>query len=289
MSQKLPDYLSRGGRIRTLRTSRNLSQKDLSDLAEVALRSLSQWENDTKIPDLAEMERIAGALEVELDQIRTRGDRIAALRRSRGLAQSDLANICNTTRATISNWENDKTVPKRGQMDILADAFKVDVSWVDHGRGQAPNLSVPTDEGRRRLMSFESAIAFAGRWSEDPIHRRALGTVPELLAGLSNDGPLKTDGKKTADPWRFPPRVIVEGARSHAENLIVVRVMDEARDLGIGRGDYLLVDITKTEPATGTMVIVEDEGVTTIKRVKIGAKILAASIKGRVVGHLRFV
>ena len=223
------------------------------------------------------------------DQL-TRGGRLLALRKAKGLVQQDIGDLCGTTRAAVSNWERDTADPGIDYLEILADRLEVDLAWLRHGHGKAPDLSVPVRRGRRRLISLESAVNYyAGRWSDSPIHQRNLGMVKELAIGLGADKPLKMDGKKTEDPWRIPNRYLAETFRTIAANLIVVRVIHDVKDLDIRRGDHVVVDIKKTEPVPGNIVIVDDDGIVSLKRVKIRNKIQDENIKGRVILHIRAV
>lgn len=58
-----------GETIYRLRTEKNLSQGDLADRLEVSRQSVSKWENDSAVPDLAKIVKLSEVFEVSLDEL----------------------------------------------------------------------------------------------------------------------------------------------------------------------------------------------------------------------------
>ena len=56
-----------GKRLRELRRSRNLSQKDLADQLSISFQSVSKWENGSSFPSISLIPAIAGILKVSCD------------------------------------------------------------------------------------------------------------------------------------------------------------------------------------------------------------------------------
>ena len=61
--------MSLGETIYRLRTEKNLSQGDLADLLEVSRQSVSKWENDSAVPDLARLVKLSEVFGVSLDEL----------------------------------------------------------------------------------------------------------------------------------------------------------------------------------------------------------------------------
>lgn len=61
--------MSLGETIYRLRTEKNLSQGDLADRLEVSRQSVSKWENDSAVPDLAKIVKLSEVFEVSLDEL----------------------------------------------------------------------------------------------------------------------------------------------------------------------------------------------------------------------------
>lgn len=58
-----------GERIYKLRTERNLSQEELSNLLEVSRQSVSKWETNTSVPDLDKLIKLCDVFEITLDEL----------------------------------------------------------------------------------------------------------------------------------------------------------------------------------------------------------------------------
>lgn len=66
--------MSLGETIYRLRTEKNLSQGDLAERLEVSRQSVSKWENDSAVPDLAKIVKLSELFEVSLDEL-VKGER----------------------------------------------------------------------------------------------------------------------------------------------------------------------------------------------------------------------
>ena len=55
---------------------------------------------------------------------------IKKLRISKGLKQSDLANLLHVAQTTISNWENDRTEPDFDSLRQMAELFDVSADYL---------------------------------------------------------------------------------------------------------------------------------------------------------------
>jgi len=58
-----------GERIYHYRTGKNMSQGDLADALEVSRQSVSKWENNTAVPELDKLLKLADIFEVSLDEL----------------------------------------------------------------------------------------------------------------------------------------------------------------------------------------------------------------------------
>lgn len=61
--------MSLGETIYRLRAEKNLSQGDLAERLEVSRQSVSKWENDSAVPDLAKIVKLSEVFEVSLDEL----------------------------------------------------------------------------------------------------------------------------------------------------------------------------------------------------------------------------
>ena len=58
-----------GQSIYKLRTEKNMSQGDLADVLEVSRQSVSKWENNSAVPELEKLMKMAQLFEVSLDEL----------------------------------------------------------------------------------------------------------------------------------------------------------------------------------------------------------------------------
>jgi len=70
-----------GEKVYELRTARNLSQGDVADALDVSRQSVSKWENNSAVPDLDKIIKLAELFEVSLDEL--------VLNKSKDVAQAD--------------------------------------------------------------------------------------------------------------------------------------------------------------------------------------------------------
>ena len=93
--------------------------------------------------------------------IRVIGERLAEVRKDHGDTQQDLAHILNVTKFTISNWEQEKSVPSHELLvricryyDVSAD-YLLGLSNIDPAYVQRQRLSQFTAEEAAELKRVE--------------------------------------------------------------------------------------------------------------------------------------
>ena len=92
---------------------------------------------------------------------------IKELRISKGLKQSDLANLLHVAQTTISNWENDRTEPDFDSLRQMAELFDVSADYLlgqsDVKKKEKPvvkvdrlnrKLELPNDENLQRMEDY---------------------------------------------------------------------------------------------------------------------------------------
>ena len=96
----------------------------------------------------------------------TFGNRIAALRKERGMTQEMLANNLGVTNQAVSKWENDQSYPDIEQLPNLADLFGVSIDSL-FGREQkaltvveqsayTPVEGLPwADDSKLRMVAYQ--------------------------------------------------------------------------------------------------------------------------------------
>ncbi len=95
------------------------------------------------------------------------GEKLAELRRQKGLSQAELARLLNLGQSTIAMYEKNKRAPDYHQLARLADFFNVSVDYL-LGRKREDEKDAPPPN--------ENLLAAA----RDPLFRKLLVQIPDL-------------------------------------------------------------------------------------------------------------
>lgn len=98
------------------------------------------------------------------------GNKIASLRKSAGISQDKLAQNLYISRQTLSNWENDKTLPDLKSLFLLADYFNITVNEL--ASNDMHNINVHSIRNKIAWLYFSDVICLilvylsliSGRW-----------------------------------------------------------------------------------------------------------------------------
>ena len=83
--------------------------------------------------------------------LNTIGARLRWLRLANGHSQSDVARKAHCSRAAVSQWEANRTMPGLDKVDLLLEHYRgVTFEWLFFGRGTPP--AVPADTARKRPL-----------------------------------------------------------------------------------------------------------------------------------------
>ena len=162
------------------------------------------------------------------------GDELKAIRKKKGLTQTQLAELCNVKQGTIANWESGIRKPDPETIARIADIFGVTTdSLLREDKVQPkPNAKKLPNDFIRMIPVFESASAGFGANAENRI-------------------------------MEFIPIFIQSDAE--AANTICVRVCGDSMHPQIQDGD--LVQVHKQETAeTGDIVVILDGDDAYVKR-----------------------
>ena len=126
------------------------------------------------------------------------GKRIAEIRKDRGLTQEGLAELCNVTRQTISNWENGKSYPDLETLVFISESFDVSLDAMLKGdRKMVSEITREQQHGKNIAFKLIAAVVLtvaivAGAYSYAYMHETY---VPYERSGITaaDDGTLYTD------------------------------------------------------------------------------------------------
>lgn len=179
------------------------------------------------------------------------GERLRKVRVSRGLSQIDLAEAAEVTRAGVSQWERGESGIEQSRVRALAKRLKVDVAWLQWGKGKAPILKVPTAMRRRPAHSTQLGVSY--RVNQPPFE----GAVPEMETEIGSAAILERE-LRVRDWWRLPPGVLAT-IEADSRKLRVYRVANAAFSQ-LPRGSYVVID-TKQETPVDNDIFAINNGV----------------------------
>ena len=83
-------------------------------------------------------------------------NRLQHLRKKHHLSQEQVAELVNTTRQTVSQWENEKSVPSLENLNILARHYGVTLDYLVNG--EEPPCSTPEESASTPDLSVRRIV-----------------------------------------------------------------------------------------------------------------------------------
>ncbi len=125
-----------------------MTQSEMADALGVKHRTYGSWERGEaglSLSMAAECVKLLGCTLEDLAGLQERrqygsapdmtiGESIKKLRKAHGLTQEELGRIAGASSMAVSQWENDRAVPRMKTIQNMADYFRVPVSELVDGR-----------------------------------------------------------------------------------------------------------------------------------------------------------
>lgn len=172
--------------------------------------------------------------------VKTVGERLRWARKQRGMTQQQVATAAGVSQGTIGNAESGAREKPR-ELNAIAAALKVNVTWAETGRGQWDEASNVTSAPPGRRVPIISWVQ-AGTWAEvqDNFHPGeadewaiAFDTLPGNSAFA-----LVVEGDSMTNP--------IPGSLSFPAGTVII--VDP--DRGAGPGDFVVAKDVQTQRAT---------------------------------------
>lgn len=173
-------------------------------------------------------------------------DNIIQLREHYGITQSDLAKIAGVSRGAVSQWEGGFSEPRMGAIQKIADHFRIAKS------------NIIEDDGMKSIIYPDM---YDHRKADvHPVSIKVVPTVMVPVVGHVHAG--QWEDEEVADRV-VPVADVIVANHPEAKGLIVD---GHCMDRVIPEGSCVLYDPEMTEPANGSVVIVETEDYSALMR-----------------------
>lgn len=163
------------------------------------------------------------------------GSNIKKLRIDNHLTQEELGKIADVSSMAVSQWENDRAVPRMGAVQLLADYFGV------------PKSVIIDDD------------SMGEHATQTPVTYEVVGSVEVPVYGKVHAGIL-SERDEVVDTTRIPDFVAAQ-----SPNVFVVHSEGDCMDKDFGVNDDLVINPDK-EPVNGSVVVAILDGAEYIVR-----------------------
>lgn len=191
--------------------------------------------------------------------LETIGGRIKAARKARGLRLGAVATQIGVSRTSFSQWEADAVKkPDVNKLGKFVELVEVSLDWLVERKGNDPDLTIPQASRRRRSSGKSVERAATPGNSGSPFHEMPIPEVAATLTAHANGMDMTPKAL-----WAIPHQVLEIGFHAEPETTVIKRIVTRGgTEFGLSRGDYVLIDTSRTwidEP--GTYIIADPEGV----------------------------
>lgn len=209
------------------------------------------------------------------DALATLGGRLRAVRLAKGLTGDEVAAHLKVGRPTFSLWELDRVerVPEH-RIDAFAALTGVSAEWLLHRSGKEPDLPLRNPPERRKSRKDRTTrpAPMAAPQHELPPSNVVEITPPNVIE-ITPKASAHAKALDTAPQakWSIPREVLTLGFNCDPEEGFIKRVPIDGPPLPDGtpvnRGDYVLIDATRTEINESGLYYVADPNGREVKRV----------------------
>jgi len=189
------------------------------------------------------------------DRLATLGGRLRSVRLARGLTAETIAKELEVSRPTITTWEADK-VEKVSEDKLKAFSRLTNVSfeWLLAGVGAPPDLPLDIPSDKFKGMRTDQIIKTI---HHGPDLARDMVAVPDHGSATPDAANAQPQAR-----WMIPRDVLSYAMNCDPTRTIIQRVLaaPPSRDIGFARGDFILIDTSRTkinEP--GTYIIIDGD------------------------------
>lgn len=170
------------------------------------------------------------------DDLGTLGGRLRAVRLARGLKVGETSKKVGLSRTSWSFWESDLVAkPDSNKLGKFCKLTDISLSWLVERQGNDPEFLV----AKTKEKAAADAIIVDGAPRPDL-------RVPEINPNLAVHS--RSINRAPRAIWTIPADIVELGFNCSPEGAVIKRVVTrDGNDFGVTRGDYVLIDTTRTK------------------------------------------
>lgn len=124
-------------RLNLIRNARGLTIEELSEISDVSISVITEYEEGRKKLSLQDMEKLCEALNVNISYLLSHGkkkyklnERLRSIRKNQGMSVTSLADKAGVSPGLISQIENNQTMPSFETLEAIAGATGISLSYI---------------------------------------------------------------------------------------------------------------------------------------------------------------
>lgn len=184
--------------------------------------------------------------------MRAIGERMKKVRTARGLSQIDVAEAAEVSRAAVSLWERGESGIEQQKLESVAERLRVDVVWLQWGRGKEPQIQINTDTRRAMRLANSADLGWSDVANKPPYEN----AVPELITELGSGAPYSEKFNRVREWWRLPNHVVHGCGTRKFTSLRMMRVAAEVIQ-GLPKGSHVCIDTDQKEFEGGQIYAID--------------------------------
>lgn len=199
------------------------------------------------------------------DELGTLGGRLRAVRHARGLRLGALARELGISRTSLGGWESNSVKnPDLNKLISFSKMADVSLQWLIERSGPDPDLrptttaaSSPTNGGGETDGKADGHNKMDGFHVASPADGAAM--IPEISASMAAHA--RSFDMTAGAYWGLPDTVTMLAFNGTPGRMVIKREVSQDPSLGAKRGDYLLIDTSRTRiDEVGLYLLADPDG-----------------------------
>ncbi len=200
------------------------------------------------------------------ETLATFGGRVRTVRKARRIKLITCAKQIGISRTGLQAWESDGVAnPDTGKLLAFTKLTEVPLAWLIDGSGPMPDLAAPKPARNGRVKKVVVPIEMP---PDHALAARNLASIPEIAPSMTSHASALDLTPRAV--WQMPADALEIGFNANAGQVAIKRVVTrEGSEFGVVRGDYVLIDYSRTQIDEPGIYLLADPAKKCAKRAKV--------------------